>query len=121
MKLQLRLEGHALDIVLEDNPTARDLVSLLPLRLSLDDYAATEKIATLPRRLSTTQAPQGITPVAGDLTYYAPWGNLALFHKDFRFSPGLIRLGRIEHDIERGIEQLAKPGRKLSDWVMVPR
>jgi len=113
MKLLIRLGSQALDVHLDDNPTARDLVSLLPLRLSLDDYAATEKIASLPRRLSTAQAPRGITPLAGDLTYYAPWGNLALFHKDFSFSAGLIRLGRID----RGVEYLARPGRLDSEWL----
>jgi len=115
MRLQIRLDGQALDVHLDDNPTAHDLISLLPLRLSLDDYAATEKIASLPRRLSTAQAPRGHTPRAGDLTYYAPWGNLALFHKDFSFSTGLIRLGRIEI----GMEYLARPGRLTSDWLMV--
>lgn len=113
MKLLIRLGSQALDVHLDDNPTARDLVSLLPLRLRLDDYAATEKIASLPRRLSTAQAPRGITPLAGDLTYYAPWGNLALFHKDFSFSAGLIRLGRID----RGVEYLARPGRLDSEWL----
>jgi hypothetical protein len=42
----------------------------------------------------------GITPQAGDLSYYAPWGNLAILHKDFRYSPGLSLLGRIEGDID---------------------
>ena len=36
----------------------------------------------------------------GDITYYAPWGNLAIFYRGFRYSPGLIRLGRIESGIE---------------------
>jgi hypothetical protein len=39
-------------------------------------------------------------------TYYAPWGNLALFHKDFRYSEGLVRLGRIDS----GIEALRRKG-----------
>jgi hypothetical protein len=31
----------------------------------------------------------------GDITYYAPWGNLAIFYRDFGYSPGLVRLGHI--------------------------
>lgn len=116
MKLQIRLDTLALLVLLDDNPSARDLLELLPLQLTLEDYAATEKIAPLPRRLSTAQAPRGITPRAGDLAYYAPWGNLALFHKDFSFSAGLVRLGRIE----QGIEVLARPGRLTSVWVAEP-
>jgi hypothetical protein len=29
--------------------------------------------------LSTDGAPAGARPEAGDLTYYSPWGNLAVF------------------------------------------
>jgi len=120
MKLQIRLDTLALSVLLDDNPSARDLLGLLPLNLSLEDYAATEKIASLPRRLSTAQAPRGVTPRAGDLAYYAPWGNLALFHQDFGFSTGLIRLGRIEQGREQGIKHLARPGRMASEWVAMP-
>lgn len=115
MKLQLRLGDQTLDIVMDDNPTARDLVSLLPLTMDLEDYAATEKIAYPPRRLSTAEAPAGYTPAAADLAYYAPWGNLAIFHKDFRYSAGLIRLGRIEG----GLQRLAMPGRRSAQLVLL--
>jgi hypothetical protein len=33
-------------------------------------------------------------------TYYAPWGNLAIFYRDFGYSKGLIRLGRIDSGME---------------------
>jgi hypothetical protein len=42
----------------------------------------------------------------GDVAYYAPWGNLAIFYKEFRYSKGLIRLGRID----AGVEALNVPG-----------
>jgi len=72
----------------------------------LDDYAATKKISDLPRRLSTEGAPPGSDPAAGDIAYYAPWGNLAIFHKDFRYSSGLIILG----NVDSGAEALNVPG-----------
>lgn len=93
--LQLQIGEHLIGIDLDASPTARDLLALLPLTLTWEDYAATEKIATLPRKLVTADAPAGVQPRAGDLAYYAPWDNLALFHQDFRYSAGLIRLGRI--------------------------
>ncbi|WP_337926728.1 cyclophilin-like fold protein [Paenibacillus caui] len=37
------------------------------------------------------------------ITYYAPWGNLAIFYRDFRYSSGLIKLG----SIDAGGEKLA--------------
>lgn len=79
-----------------DSQAGRDFVSMLPLTLTFRDYASTEKIADLPRRLSTEGAPAGHEPSAGDFTYYAPWGNLAMFYRDFRYGNGLVPLGVIE-------------------------
>ena len=58
---------------------ARDFISLLPLTLTLEDYAKTEKISDLPRTLTKERAPAGSDPSVGDITYYSPWGNLAIF------------------------------------------
>lgn len=95
MTIKFTLNGTTVAAVLEDNATTRDFLALLPLKVKLEDFAATEKIAYLPSKLSTRGAPSAIDPKAGDVTYYAPWGNLALFHKDFRRSPDLVKLGRI--------------------------
>ena len=100
MKIGIRLEDKVIIATLADNPTSRDFVSLLPLTLTLEDYAMTEKISYLPRKLSTEDAPPGSDPAIGDIAYYAPWGNLALFYKDFRYSSGLIKLGKIDFDAE---------------------
>nr|WP_253910438.1 cyclophilin-like fold protein [Pyxidicoccus fallax] len=106
MKIRLTLGERVLTATLRDNATARDFAALLPLTLTLTDYATTEKVSDLPRRLSTKGAPAGVTPKAGDIAYYAPWGNLALFHKDFRFSEGLVTLGSLDGDVEA----LRQPG-----------
>lgn len=89
-----------------DNPSARDFLAQLPLDLTLTDYAATEKIATLPRPLTRDGAPAAVTPRAGEIGYYAPWGNIALYHKDGPNSPGLVILGRIDEHYA----DLATPG-----------
>lgn len=80
--------------------TTRDFVSLLPVTLTLEDYNRTEKISDLPKRLSTKDAPAGVDPSRGDIAYYAPWGNLAIFYKDFQYSRGLVKLGRIDSGVE---------------------
>lgn len=99
-KIRLTINGQSLTATLVDSSTTRDFVALLPLTLTLDDYASTEKIAYLPRKLSTQGAPAGIDPDVGDITYYAPWGNLAIFYRDFGHSTGLIRLGHFEDGME---------------------
>ncbi len=101
MKLRLITDGVVLTAILDDNAAARDFVSLLPLDLTLRDYANKEKVSDLPRRLSTHGTPDGADPEVGDLAYYAPWGNLAIFYRDFGYSSGLIKLGRIDSGIEK--------------------
>lgn len=106
MKIRIKVEDKTLVAILEDSATSRDFVSLLPLTLTLQDYAATEKISDLPRRLSKEGAPAGSDPSIGDITYYSPWGNLAIFYRDAGYASGLIKLGAIES----GIEALNRPG-----------
>lgn len=106
MKIRLIIDGKTLLATLEDSIPARDFIAQLPLTLQLEDYASTEKIAQLPRRLSVSNVPEGIAPNAGDIAFYAPWGNLAIFHKPFGYSKGLVRLGRIDG----GLQVLRSPG-----------
>jgi hypothetical protein len=106
MKIRLRVGDTVLTATLIDSATTRDFISLLPLTLTLKDYAGTERISDLPKRLSTEGAPSGSDPSVGDITYYAPWGNLAIFYRDFGYSSGLVILGKIDS----GIEALNVPG-----------
>jgi hypothetical protein len=106
MRISIKAGADVVTASLLDNPTARDFASLLPMTVTLEDHAATEKIAYLPRKLSTAGAPAGTDPSIGDVAYYAPWGNLALFHKDFHYSSGLVPLGKME----AGLEALREPG-----------
>ena len=91
---------------LDDNGSAREFAARLPLSLTLKDYAATEKIADLPGALSIKGSPEAYKPSAGDISYYAPWGNLAIFYKDGHLSSGLVRLGRLDS----GIDAMRRPG-----------
>lgn len=100
MKIRIVAADQTFTAVLEDSEAARDFAALLPIDLLLSDYNRTEKVADLPQRLSTAGAPDGVTPVAGDIAYYAPWGNLAIFYRDFGYSRGLVRLGRLEGRVD---------------------
>lgn len=96
MKIEIIVEGETATATLFDTPTGRDFASLLPLSLTLEDYDDIERISDLPRRLSTVQAPEGMTPEAGDITYYAPWGNLAIFARGRAYARLLIPLGKVD-------------------------
>jgi hypothetical protein len=105
-KIRITVEGTEITATLDDNATSRGFISLLPMTLILEDYSETEKVGDLPKRLSTEGAPEGTDPSVGDITYYAPWGNLALFYRDFGYARGLVHLGRVES----GIEFFKRPG-----------
>ncbi len=89
-------QGERLVVRLNDSAAARDFASLLPLKLTFKDHASTEKVSDLPRKLTTRGAPAGVDPSVGDFAYYAPWGNLAVYYRDFGYSRGLVSLGQIE-------------------------
>ena len=50
---------------------------------------------------------RGCAPVPGDITIYVPWGNLAIFCKNWSSSNDLVRIGHIDGN---GIEALNVPG-----------
>lgn len=56
--------------------------------------------------LDKTGAPKGANPSIGDLMYYEPWGNVAIFYEDFEYAGGLIPLGHID-DIDGFIDSLS--------------
>ena len=99
MKICLELDGKNLPATLNDSAAARDFAALLPLTITLKDYAATEKISDLPRRLSTSAAPAGTKPSSGDIAFYAPWGNLAIFYRGADYAAGLIKLGQLDDGV----------------------
>ncbi|HMR34392.1 MAG TPA: cyclophilin-like fold protein [Geminicoccus sp.] len=100
MRIRIAFNGLAFTATLDDNPSARDLASMLPLDLTIEDYSTNEKIAYLPRKLTEEGSGPFTGEAPGDLCYYAPWGNLAFFHAGYRYSRGLVRLGRLDGGIE---------------------
>ncbi|AFK63754.1 hypothetical protein TKWG_19860 [Advenella kashmirensis WT001] len=105
MKIRIHLDDQIVTATLYDNATARDFATLLPLSLTLEDYAGTERVADLPRALDKQGAPDSMTPQAGDIAHYAPWGNLAIFVGNGVFSKDLLPLGKVTD----GLTVLARP------------
>jgi hypothetical protein len=56
---------------------------------------------------STHGAPAGADPSVGDIAYYAPWGNIAIYYQDAPYARGVVPLGRIVS----GLEALDLPGK----------
>lgn len=83
-----------------DNATARDLIAQLPLTLTFSDFNGLEKIASLPRKLSTDGVPAGDDPLPGDIGYYAPWGNLVFYDGDVGYFNGIVRIGQFDGNMD---------------------
>ena len=103
-KIKLLFAEEQAVVVLDDHPAVRDLLSMLPMTVTFEDYNGIEKISYLQRKLHTEGSPSNCDPSVGTFAYYAPWGNLSVFYQDFRHSEGLVPLGRIES----GMNSLAR-------------
>ncbi len=105
--IEFVIGGKTYQAELLDNDAAKDLAAKMPLTLPFEDYASTERIAYLPSKLRTGNAPQSSKPEKGSVSYFAPWGNLAVFLHPFRESDGLVPLGKISAE---GLAALEKSG-----------
>jgi hypothetical protein len=104
MKVNISVGGRTITATMEDNAAGRDFLSRLPLEVTLNDFNdTTEKIFYPSPALTTDGVTRGCAPVPGDITIYAPWGNVAIFCKSWSHSNDLIKIGRIDDD---GIEAL---------------
>jgi hypothetical protein len=65
MLVRIVIDDSEIQCSLDDTATAREFAALLPLTLTLADSHGTERIADLPRRLTTTEAPPGTEPRCG--------------------------------------------------------
>ncbi|MDX7160561.1 MULTISPECIES: cyclophilin-like fold protein [Klebsiella] len=106
VKIEFVFKGVTVVGLLDESAAANAFLAQLPMTVKLEDYGSTEKIAWLPTKLRRADSGASITPRRGDIAYYAPWGNLAIFREDFRHSPGLVKLGRVVE----GLKSLDQPG-----------
>ena len=96
-------KSYAVELL--ENDAARDLMRRLPLE------------GTFKKALNLGSAPRETTPAAGDLTYYIPWGNLAVFTGPFRHSPDLVPLGKLS---EEALEAVRKSGNTPVHFAVKP-
>ncbi|MBS6459762.1 MAG: NAD(P)H-dependent oxidoreductase [Alistipes sp.] len=108
MKVKISVGNRTITATMEDNAAGRDFLSRLPLEVTLNDYNnTTEKIFYPDPVLTTEGVARGCAPTPGDITIYAPWGNVAIFCKNWSHSNDLIKIGRIDGN---GIEALTVTG-----------
>jgi hypothetical protein len=97
MRIRLAINDRTATATLNDTPTARDFVSLLPLELQMQDLFGREKPGQLPRPLAAGAGQSNYE--VGDLGYWPPSHDLAIFYADDGQripSPGIVIIGQID-------------------------
>ncbi|WP_298835096.1 cyclophilin-like fold protein [uncultured Piscinibacter sp.] len=84
---------HRFAVTLEENPTARAFVQMLPMTLDMPDLNDNEKHVRLPRSLPTDTKRPG-TIRTGDVMLYGS-DTLVVFYKTFPSSYSYTRIGRV--------------------------
>ncbi|WP_419659997.1 conserved uncharacterized protein, DUF369 [Desulfosarcina variabilis str. Montpellier] len=92
MVINVTTNGKTTVFQLNHSDAARQLYAQLPLSIKVENYSHDEKIFYPPEKLNTTDTPQADAK-AGTLAYYAPWGDVVMFYKDFGAATGLYELG----------------------------
>jgi hypothetical protein len=93
--MEIVVYGNDIVVVfqLNDSEAAKALYAQLPLEIEVENYSDNEKIFYPPKKLETKNTP--LTDAHnGTLAYYAPWGNVVMFYKEFGEANGLYELGR---------------------------
>ncbi len=111
MRVRLTVNDRSATATLTDTDTARDFASLLPLTLAMSDLYGREKPGVLPRPLAG--GPPQATYQAGDLGYWSPSHDLAVFYRDDGQripEPGIVIIGRVDS----GLAAIADAGDSFS-------
>lgn len=105
MKIQIKVANKSIIFELNNSQASKDLYAQLPLTIDVEDYGGKEKIFYPPHKLNTSNTPKA-NAKAGSLSYYAPWGDVVMFYKNFGSASGLYDLGKAVSGAEH-IEQLS--------------
>ncbi|NDV04885.1 hypothetical protein GXW84_10090 [Rhodococcus sp. IEGM 248] len=101
MQIRLRIGATEATARLYDNAAARDFASLLPVTITLHDLGGREKAGPLPRELADDQGQSNYR--AGQLGYWAPSNDLAIYYRDDGFTipdPGIVMIGEIDTGLD---------------------
>lgn len=93
MKLRMTDQaGHQVTIALNDSGAAQDLARQKPSEVRIENYSNDEKTFYPDKKLNLANTPRAHA-VVGTLGYFAPWGDVCLFYRNFGSAAGLYELG----------------------------
>ena len=97
MKIIMKVDEKIYNVELLNTQAARDFYNLLPMKMKLTDYAGAEKVSEPGKKfdLDISDSPKASAGKPGDISLYAPWGNIAIFYNNGPYAQGLVKLGHI--------------------------
>jgi hypothetical protein len=102
LRIAIRIGGDTAMGTLADTSAARGFAAMLPVTIDTRDLFGQAKAGELPRALAADDT-AGVSGYAvGDLGYWSPSGDLAIFYADDGQSlppPGLVRLGTVDTEL----------------------
>lgn len=99
MQISIKSNGQTAVFKLNNSDAAKALYTQLPLHIEVENYSNNEKIFYPPNKLQISNTPLA-NAKTGTLAYYAPWGNVVMFYKDFGTANGLFELGHAVSGVE---------------------
>ncbi|WP_432734495.1 cyclophilin-like fold protein [Maridesulfovibrio sp. FT414] len=93
MRIQITSNGNAASFRLYDTDAARQLYGQLPLSLELSNFRDAQWMFYPPEKLDVTEREAYHGGKKGELSYYAPWGDVFMLYKDFHAGDEMHRLG----------------------------
>ena len=107
--IEFVINGKTYAAELSEAEISKNFAARLPITVTFENFGSHERIAYLNPKLRIGNSATSCTPEAGDITYYIPWGNLAVFTHGFRYSENLAPMGKISPE---GLAALRASGDK---------
>lgn len=93
MKVEVVSQGRIATFQLYDTTAARQFYAQLPLELDLTNFRDAQWMFYPPEKLNVTADEAYHDGKKGELSYYAPWGDVFMLYKDFYAGDEMHRLG----------------------------
>lgn len=93
MRVQITSQGKTATFQLYDTSAAKEFYEQLPLELDLTNFRDAQWMFYPPEKLNVTAREAYHDGKKGELSYYAPWGDVFMLYKDFYAGDEMHRLG----------------------------
>jgi hypothetical protein len=93
MRVKITSQGHTAAFQLYDTVAAKQFYDQLPLKLDLTNFRDAQWMFYPPEKLSVTAREAYHDGKKGELSYYAPWGDVFMLYQDFHAGDKMHRLG----------------------------